>query len=83
MNKTVNEYIHTTVYYSAIKRESWPFAKAWVKHEGIMLSKISQTETNTVQPQLYVEFIRIKLKHTTECWLPGPRSWKMEEIIIR
>ena len=36
-------------YYSAIKKDKTvPFATAWMDLEGIMLSKISQTETNAV-----------------------------------
>ena len=48
-------YTYIVEYYSAIKEnEILPFATKWI--EGIMLSKISQTEkTNTVWCQLYVE----------------------------
>ena len=39
---------HTMEYYSAIKKsEILPFATTWLEIECIMLSKISQTETNT------------------------------------
>ena len=42
-------YIYTMEYYSAIKKnEILPFAAMWMDLEGIMLSKISQTKTNTV-----------------------------------
>ena len=35
--------IHTTEYYSAMrKKEILPFATTWMKFEGIMLSKINQ-----------------------------------------
>uniref|UniRef100_A0A9L0RLP6 DUF1725 domain-containing protein n=1 Tax=Equus caballus TaxID=9796 RepID=A0A9L0RLP6_HORSE len=38
-------HIYTTEYYSAIKKaEIVPCAASWVDLEGIMLSKISQTE---------------------------------------
>ena len=38
-------YIHTMEYYSAIKKVNiMPFATTWIDLEGIMLSKISQTE---------------------------------------
>lgn len=37
-------YIHTTEYYSAIKREVLPFETMWVDLENIMLSKISHME---------------------------------------
>ena len=36
-------------YYSVIKKnEILPFAITWMSLEGIMLSEISQTKTNTV-----------------------------------
>ena len=42
-------YIYIMEYYSAIKKnEILPFAAMWMDLEGIMLSKISQTKTNTV-----------------------------------
>ena len=38
-------YIYTMEYYSAIKKnEILPFATTWMELEGIMLSKISQSE---------------------------------------
>ena len=38
-------YIYTMKYYSAIKKnEILPFATTWMELEGIMLSKISQSE---------------------------------------
>ena len=38
-------HIHTLEYYTAIKKdEILPFATTWMDLEGIMLSKISQTE---------------------------------------
>ena len=38
-------YIYTMEYYSAIiKNKILPFAATWMDLEGIMLSKISQTE---------------------------------------
>ena len=42
-------------YYSAIKNEILPFATTWMDLEGIRLSEISQTKTNTVCYHLYVE----------------------------
>ena len=42
-------YIYTMEYYSAIKKNKiLPFATAWMDPEGILLSKISQTQTNIV-----------------------------------
>ena len=38
-------YIHTTEYYSAIKRsEILTHAATWMKHENIMLSEISPSQ---------------------------------------
>ena len=43
-------------YYSAVKKnEILPFVTTWMDLEGIMLSEISQTKTNTVWFHLYVE----------------------------
>ena len=45
MDKEDVVYIYTMEYYAAIKRnEILPFAMMWVELEGIMLSKISQSE---------------------------------------
>ena len=54
----VNMYLqtHTMEYYSAIKKNDiLPFAATWMDLEGIMLSEISQTMTNTVWYCLHVE----------------------------
>ena len=46
--KMLCTYIYTQWNYSAMrKKETLPFAKTWVKFEGIVLSKISQRKTNT------------------------------------
>ena len=37
-------YIYIVEYYVAIKNEILPFATTWMELEGIMLSKISQSE---------------------------------------
>ena len=43
-------------HYSAIKKnEILSFAATWMDLEGIMLSEISQSKTNTVQYHLCVE----------------------------
>ena len=53
-------YIYTMEYYSAIKKnEILLFAATWMNLEGIMLSEISQTKTNTVCYHLYVESKKI------------------------
>jgi len=36
--------MYTMEYYAAIKNEILPFATTWMELEGIMLSKISQSE---------------------------------------
>ena len=42
-------FIYTMEYYSAIKKnEILPFAATWMDLEGIILSEISQTKTNSV-----------------------------------
>ena len=45
-----NIYTYITMeYYSAIKKnEILPFETTWIDLEGIMLSEISQTKSNTV-----------------------------------
>ena len=43
-------------YYPAIKKnEILPFVMTWMDLEGIMLSEINHTKTNTVCYHLYVE----------------------------
>ena len=38
-------FMYTMEYYSAIKNDKYPpFASTWMKLEGIMLSKVSQSE---------------------------------------
>jgi len=50
-------------YYSAmIKSEILPFAKTWMELEGIMLSEICQTKTNTVWFHFHVESKKQKTK---------------------
>ena len=40
-------YIYTMEYYSAIKKNDiLPFATTWMDLKGILLSEISQTETD-------------------------------------
>ena len=52
-------------YYSALKKnEILPFAATWMDLEGIVVSEISQTKTNTVGYHLYME--SKKIQQTTE-----------------
>ena len=47
-------------YYLVIKKnEILPFAATWVDLQGIMLSEISQRNTNNVYCNLYVESIKL------------------------
>ena len=56
MDKEDVVYIYTMEYYSAIKKnEILPFLTTWMDLEGIMLSEISQRNTNTVCFHLHVE----------------------------
>ena len=56
---------YTMEYYSTIKKnEILPFAATQV--EGITVSEISQTKTNTVCFHLYVESKKQKNKHKIE-----------------
>lgn len=57
-------YTHPMEYYSAMIKEILPFAATWVKLEGIILSKVSQTKTNTVGYYFYVDFEKVKLEET-------------------
>ena len=62
--KTIRyKHTHTMEYYSAIeKKETFPFAIMWMEPEGITLSKLSQTKTNTIWFHLYVAFKKTKQK---------------------
>ena len=41
-------YIYKIEYYSTIKNEIMPFAATWMDLEVIILSEISQTNTNII-----------------------------------
>ena len=54
-------YIYTMAYYSAIKRkEITAFAATWMDIEIIMLSEVSQTDTNIICYQLYMKSKKIQ-----------------------
>ena len=49
-------YVYTMEYYSAIKKnEIMPFAATQIDLEIIILSEVSQTKTNIICYDLYVE----------------------------
>ena len=49
-------------YYAAIKKTGiLPFATTWMDLENIMLSEISQRNTNTVGFHLYVDYKNTKM----------------------
>ena len=48
-------YIYNGILLNHYKNEILPFVTTWMDLEGIMLSEISQTKTNTVLSHLYVE----------------------------
>ena len=52
-------YIYNGILFSHKNNEIMPFAITWMNLEGIMLSEISQTKTNTVCYHLYVESKKI------------------------
>ena len=41
-------FIYTAECYAAIKNEILPFVTTWMHLEGVMLTEINQTETNTI-----------------------------------
>ena len=42
-------YIYTVEYHSAIKKNKiMPIAAAWMEQETLILSEVSQKETNTI-----------------------------------
>ena len=85
--------IHNNAFYSVIKnnnnnKEILPLVTRWMKLKGIILSDISQTETNTVWSHLFVESQNSKKqnssnskeKKSSDLWLPnaghkGKRNW--------
>ena len=54
-------YIYTIEYYSAIKKnEILPFATTWMELEGIMLSKISQSEKDKYHDFTHMKTLKYK-----------------------
>ena len=53
-------FIYTMEYYLAMrKNEIMPFAAMWMELEGIMLSEISQSETDIIYFHSYVELEKL------------------------
>ena len=48
-------HTHNGILFSHKKNEIVPFATTWMDLEGLMLSKISETKTNTVLSHFHVE----------------------------
>ena len=60
-------YVYTVEYYSVVKHEEIPpFTTTWIGPEGILLSEISQTKTNTVRSHLHVDSKKTKAKQTSK-----------------
>ena len=66
-------YIHTTEYYSALKRkEMLSYATTWLNLEDIILSEISHRKMNSVKyvmtynTVLAKKFVRVVPQHLTE-----------------
>ena len=49
-------------YYSAIKKKILPFVTTWIELGGIMLSEISQINTNTSQYKDKWSYLYVDLK---------------------
>ena len=56
MDKEDVVYIYNVVLLGNQKNEILPFATTWMVLEGIMLSEISQSETNIIGLHSYEEF---------------------------
>ena len=49
-------YIHTTEYYSALKKnERMPLAATWMDLERIILSEVRQRKTNIIRYHFYAD----------------------------
>jgi len=61
-------YVHTRrmEYYSATEKEILTFGTKWIKLEGIILSEISQTKTNTIWSHLHGNSLKQKKFIDTE-----------------
>ena len=47
--------VYTMEYYLAMKRTNVPFAKTWMDLDIIILSEVSQRESNIIGYHLFVE----------------------------
>ena len=68
--------IHVMEYYLAIKRkEILPFVKTWMSLEGIMLSKISETEKKTVRLHLCEKYKKKTKPELRRTGFARPSKW--------
>lgn len=70
-------YVHAMEYFSSLHRkEIMPFGTTWINREDIILSEISQTETNTTWSHLNMESKKVELMKT-ESRMVANRGWGM------
>lgn len=62
-------------YYSVMKKEILPFMTTWIDLENIMLSEISQRNTNTICSHIHVESKKAKLGGYQGLGSRGKRRW--------
>ena len=81
-------YKYIMEYYSAMKKDTLPFATAWMNLEGIMLSEISQREKDKYYTISHVASKKSKCIETdTETIVTKGWGWggekKMGAVVIK
>ena len=66
MDKEIRAYVCRMEYYSAIKVETSPFVTTWIDFEGIMLSKMSDNERQTLYNLTHMWNIKRRKKKQTK-----------------